>query len=273
MKSNSPYPAGTICARDPTLQTCFDTGDSGSGLMMERIQGGYSWEGALSAYKGCDNFQLSNNLRWGENPGIFTQGSCYLPWIASAYNLSLGSGLSQGCRAASGDPEDVDREVCLTRNGDKCDFNSGIVYNVLSDGSITLALEGEGIPLNQCILNSFLETTIVMTYGCITSSWNNVSVDSFFDICANNCKGVRTSDIIAGGAVVLAATSVVPLSVGPGLGLSLLGLGLPGMAVVGVAGIGMTRMMCMGPLFCRVRSQCCLVIGDGRRGLRCPQSC
>ena len=45
---------GTICAADPSLASCLDTGNSGSGLMMERFQGGYSWEGALSFYRGCD---------------------------------------------------------------------------------------------------------------------------------------------------------------------------------------------------------------------------
>ena len=45
---------GTICATDPSKLSCFDPGDSGSGLMMERFQGGYSWEGVLSFYRGCD---------------------------------------------------------------------------------------------------------------------------------------------------------------------------------------------------------------------------
>ena len=47
------YLPGTICGVDPSKQSCFDTGDSGSGLFMERFQGGYSWEGTLSSYRGC----------------------------------------------------------------------------------------------------------------------------------------------------------------------------------------------------------------------------
>ena len=43
---------GTICGVAPSRQGCFDTGDSGSGLFMERFQGGNSWEGMLSAYRG-----------------------------------------------------------------------------------------------------------------------------------------------------------------------------------------------------------------------------
>ena len=52
--SNEKICAGTICAVEPSQASCFDSGDSGSGLMMERFQGGYSWEGALSFYRGCD---------------------------------------------------------------------------------------------------------------------------------------------------------------------------------------------------------------------------
>ena len=47
------FMSGTICAVDPAQKACFNTGDSGSGLMMERFQGGYSWEGTLSTYRGC----------------------------------------------------------------------------------------------------------------------------------------------------------------------------------------------------------------------------
>ena len=47
------FEQGTICGLDPAKLSCFDTGNSGSGIFMERIQGGYSWEGALSSYRGC----------------------------------------------------------------------------------------------------------------------------------------------------------------------------------------------------------------------------
>ena len=43
---------GTICARDPSTARVFESANSGSGLFMERFQGGYSWEGTLSAYRG-----------------------------------------------------------------------------------------------------------------------------------------------------------------------------------------------------------------------------
>ena len=46
---------GAICGFDPSKGSCFDTGDSGSGLLLERFQGGYSWEGPLSFYRGCQN--------------------------------------------------------------------------------------------------------------------------------------------------------------------------------------------------------------------------
>ena len=41
----------------------------------------------------------------------------------------------------------------------------------------------------------------------------------------------------------------------------------------GFGGLGMTRFMCMGPIFCRGRSgKCCMIISS-TRGLRCPRSC
>ena len=53
-----------ICAADPTKFSCLDPGDSGSGLMMERFQGGYSWEGALSFYRGCDQiYNVSSKIK------------------------------------------------------------------------------------------------------------------------------------------------------------------------------------------------------------------
>ena len=102
---------GTICGVEPSLASCLDTGDSCSGLIMERFQGGYSWEGALSFYRGCDQLRLifcftsvnivllqldGISISIGENPGVFTEGSCYLPWIAESYGMELGQGLRTG---------------------------------------------------------------------------------------------------------------------------------------------------------------------------------
>ena len=47
-----------------------------------------------------------------ENPGVFTEGSCCLTWIAESYDMDLGAGLSTGCRPASGNIMDNDKKEC-----------------------------------------------------------------------------------------------------------------------------------------------------------------
>ena len=105
MKIPSPgtfYPAGVVCARDPSGASCLQFGNSGSGLMRAYIgqSGGpywYSWVGSLSMYKGCDQAATGYTLGAsafnsprGDNPGIFTQASCHLSWIAEQYGMTLG---------------------------------------------------------------------------------------------------------------------------------------------------------------------------------------
>ena len=55
----------------------------------------------------------------GENPGIFTQGSCYLPWIAQTYGLRLDEGYATGCREESGSKEMIVNKQCKARNEKK----------------------------------------------------------------------------------------------------------------------------------------------------------
>ena len=55
MGSDTFHPRGVLCGRDPSCESCFDTGDSGSGLVMLRVdEESYAWVGALSFYRGCD---------------------------------------------------------------------------------------------------------------------------------------------------------------------------------------------------------------------------
>ena len=78
MGSNTFYPRGVLCGRDPSCESCLDAGDSGSGLVIEREDGeSYAWVGPLSFYRGCDraaaqDTQMRLNIFSGENPGIFT---------------------------------------------------------------------------------------------------------------------------------------------------------------------------------------------------------
>ena len=95
------------------------------------------------------------------------------------------------------------------------------------------------------------------------------------DVCPNNCRGVNSSDIIAGGAALFATsallatpplTAVAPvLATAAATAFGLLGLG---------AGAMTAQQLCAGPLYCRRGPQCCTTAFDATRmGFFCPPSC
>ena len=57
----------------------------------------YSWVGPLSLYKGCDRaWTIDGTPHYaGENPGVVTDGYCFLPWIASVYDMKMPSSFVQ----------------------------------------------------------------------------------------------------------------------------------------------------------------------------------
>ena len=87
--------------------------------------------------------------------------------------------------------------------------------------------------------------------------------------CANNCRGVELTDIVAGGSAIFAATSITATSLfTPAVTFAL------GAAVVGSRGVVAAQQFCMGPLFCRSsQGSCCLLVGTPQGGLRCPTKC
>ena len=131
------YPQGVLCARDPSASSCFHFGNSGSALLLPFVgwPGGprrYSWAGSLSMYRGCDQatpVNISGSIKEafaGENPGIFTQASCYLPWLAKEYGMELSSELKKvagTCSAAKGTRRKSRRKSCKTNLGTLCDFD------------------------------------------------------------------------------------------------------------------------------------------------------
>ena len=271
---------GTICGVDPAKSTCFDTGDSGSGLFMERIQVGYSWEGALSTYRGCT---IENPERFaGENPGVFTEGSCFLEWIADSYGLQLGKGYHTGCRSKSGERLDVDKSDCVAANGKKCRFNTGIAFNVdkknqqKSTGLFSIE-KNSGVPFNQCILNGQNRIGIHMTYWCLAFDENidQIDLDSpdIFSTCANNCPGVRAADIVAGGAAAFVAVALAGSSFLTPIAPILPALGAVGLGVFGIGAGGLAREMCAGPLFCTTSLGTCCLLVFSQNGLICPDGC
>ena len=83
--------SGIICGYDPSKGSCFDTGDSGSGLLLERLQGGYSWEGPLSFYRGCQNEFIS----FGKSLQVSSSVSHNQPAHLSSYRQPLHSMLER----------------------------------------------------------------------------------------------------------------------------------------------------------------------------------
>ena len=262
MASHTFYPRGVLCARDPSAESCLDSGDSGSGLVMPRGDGTFSWVGTLSFYKGCDRaksqFQDEKVSNFhGENPGVFSSGVCYLPWIARQYGLTFSRGSGQGCEQTTGNREDRDKTECVTFNGRKCDFASKFVlknyYNNLIDHPVD---DPRNITFTECHLGS-LEGFTQLAFLCPLDA-------TTLAICPNNCLGVRASAIVAGGTALLAATAATSFS---------LLQAVVGLSAMAVSGGMLAQNACMAPVFCRARSgQCCLVRGS-TRGLVCPRTC
>ena len=88
--------------------------------------------------KSCDNLiLLDEKISYGaENPGIFTDAYCYLPWIAETYGMSLADGYTRpsSCDQPQGDKRNIDLADCLGRytqlgrytenvEFEKCDFS------------------------------------------------------------------------------------------------------------------------------------------------------
>ena len=66
--------------------------------------------------KGCDQISIYDNqiTYSAENPGVFTDAYCYLPWIAAEYGMSLPAGFTSkdSCSRSRGDRRNIDQENC-----------------------------------------------------------------------------------------------------------------------------------------------------------------
>ena len=125
--ANTSYPAGTVCARDFSRQSCLSSGDSGSPLMAlekNRPMRFYA-EGIASFLKGCDVFTIGAldeaRTKWvlnqqSENPVTYTKLSCFLPWVAQQYGLDYETNDSPDpqCSQGQGDPGDSNNKCRIT---------------------------------------------------------------------------------------------------------------------------------------------------------------
>ena len=115
------YPHGTECYRDPSQGSCFLFGNSGSGVARRFTPEGepeqYAFTGPLSMSKSCDQIWiLDNKITYSsENPGIFTNAYCYLPWIAMEYGMRLPSDYTykDSCNLSRGNIRNIDQDTCF----------------------------------------------------------------------------------------------------------------------------------------------------------------
>ena len=132
--TNTFYPPGVMCAKEFQRYFCPTSGESGSTLMVDinpkiHRYKKFAAQGFLSFMKGCNDFffGLTNPIRESyilyqnsDNPAVYTKLSCFLPWIASQYNLEFTSSTetNPACVKGSGDITDV---------SDPTDSNSNII--------------------------------------------------------------------------------------------------------------------------------------------------
>ena len=114
------YPAGTECYRDPSQASCFLFGNSGSGLVRQFNKSSprqHAFTGPLSMSKSCDQIWiLDKAIQYGsENPGVFTDAYCYLPWIAAMYGMKLSENYisKESCGRAIGNKNNINLKDCM----------------------------------------------------------------------------------------------------------------------------------------------------------------
>ena len=264
MNSNTSYPRGVFCGRDPSCESCLDAGDSGSGLAIKRAdEESYAWVGPLSFYRGCDRAAPSVkatetrvNIFNGENPGVFTNGGCYLQWIANQYGM-VRANTQADCDQTLGDINDKNKVDCTTYSGDKCDFDRKFsIADLYSGSGVEIDInDPQELVFDKCVLR-FFEGYANMVFMCPID-------ENTLGVCPNNCIGVDPSAIVAGGTALIATATLSTLNILPMLGL----------AFAGSSAVTMV-MACEGPFFCRVGSKCCLVVLDpGLTGIVCPTDC
>ena len=188
MQSNSYFPPGTVCYRDPSLASCVLFGNSGAGVVRKFDVGveQFSWTGTLSMHKGCDmSWIVENSITYAaENPSVFTDAYCYLDWIAKQYGMALPDSYKkpESCKVSMGDITDINKSFCRA-NGHIFGINTA---NPLSENTNTYCnfgqVDEEGKPFDKCRLLAE-EGFAYNLFQCKDGRGQIVT-------CANNCRGV-----------------------------------------------------------------------------------
>ena len=160
------YPAGTECYRDPSQGSCFLFGNSGSGLVRQFNKSSptqYAYTGPLSMSKSCDQIWiLDNAIQYSsENPGVFTDAYCYLPWIAAMYGMKLSENYTskESCGKTIGNRNNINLEDCMGQDVElllkECKDDAACSYSLKPTGLVvtgfgsSLGLGGEGSKRNH----------------------------------------------------------------------------------------------------------------------------
>ena len=139
------YPAGTECYRDPSTSSCFLFGNSGSGVLRKftrdnQTPAQYAFTGPLSMSKSCDQIWIIDKqiMYSAENPGIFTDAYCYLPWIAGMYGMKMPPDYSvkPSCGRTVGNRENIEQSDCVGQDAENQD--RGRCLNWENEGFETL---------------------------------------------------------------------------------------------------------------------------------------
>jgi len=246
MGSDTFYPQATVCYKT-IRENCVVFGNSGSPMVEEFLteegEKRFCWIGPLSLSKGCDQTEYKDGeprgrLK-GENPAVFTDGHCYMDWIAEQYGKKPPRGWrkSSSCtNGGSGRKSEMNKEICRTNKNTICDFSQ---------------VDTRNKPWDACRLEAE-EGFSYNAYTCL---------DSLGDLanCANDCKGVNANAIVAGGAAVGFAVAISGTTFGAPVG----GMGL--------VAAGAMNGGCL-PGQCMRRGRCCALVM--RRGIpRCPGRC
>ena len=122
MKTDTFYPKGTECYRDPSQNSCFTFGNSGSGVLRKTTKDRYAFTGPLSMTKSCDSaYIFDNQISYSSaNPGIFTDAYCYLPWIAATYGMKLPEGYTSkpSCGESKGRRDVINETRCFSQDAE-----------------------------------------------------------------------------------------------------------------------------------------------------------
>jgi hypothetical protein len=266
MKSNTFYPAGTVCYTEPAWAASVQFGVSGSGIMRPFLtldnKTHYSWAGPLSLSKGTDLI-IFPTLKYGQtqfssNPAVFTDARCYMDWIAAQYDLTMPSSYSRpvSCDQASGSKEDVNVTSCLSRNTYLFAKKYGVWPCEFTRREPACSL----YPIDRKVR----PTSNLNFYFC-----KNIMGE--IAACANNCPGIDANAVVVGGVSALfAVATAAPDILGPllGVGSIMAGVGLGNMAMGNTRAARCPRGQC----WARIVQRCCQPVLENGQQI-CPRFC